>query len=391
MIGTRKLGIFLPTLQIGGAERVIVEIATGLRKRGYSIEIYTMNKKGPLLEELQDIAHVIDLEVNSYKESVRALAKAYDRFRPDFVLSTLYINNVVAILARILSRHKPKIFAGAHNSFRYKVDFPDNWKDSYLLRPLAQMTLPFADGIIAVSKGVGDELCRMLRIRKEIMHVVYNPVYSKELLRRAGEPANHPFLTPHKNYKVIVAVGRLAKQKAIDDLIRAFGIIAHSNQNCRLIIIGDGSESAGLHSLSAHLRLESMISFTGALLNPLPLVAAADLFVLSSRWEGLGNVIIEALACGTPIVATDCNFGPREILDHGKFGILAPVANPAGLASSILEALCLPRDDPRCSKKTLQDRASQFSVAKAVEQYSQIFLGLVNLGDDPELEQRSYF
>lgn len=371
-VETRSLAIFLPTLLIGGAEKVAVEIANALSDDGWSVEILVMDARGPLANELSDKIQIKSIGASSYRQAVARLAKIYDSDRPDIVLSTLYINNVVAIAAKMFSRYKPRVIAGAHNSFRFKITRPDNWKDKFLLYPLSFLFLPYADATIAVSQGVADELMRMLRLKKKRVHVVYNPVVTPELIEKSHDPLEHPWLRKGRSFETLISVGRLVEQKGFDMLLMALAEVRRS-RDVRLIIIGDGPLHASLVELATSLQIRKYVDLLGSRSNPYKYVSRADLFVLPSRWEGLGNVVIEALACGCPVVATDCNFGPREILEGGRFGYLSAVNDPAALSAAILAALNEPLTSHRKSPIFLRQRANYFSREASVEGYKSVF------------------
>jgi glycosyltransferase involved in cell wall biosynthesis len=206
-----------------------------------------------------------------------------------------------------------------------------------LVPALVRRSYPRADGIAAVSGGVADDLAAVVGLPRQRVRVINNPVIVPELASMSAQPCDHPWLTGD-HPPVLLAVGRLAPQKDFTCLLRAFAQVRAST-TARLLILGEGPERARLEALARDLGVADDVMLPGWVGNPYPYMARADLFVLSSRWEGLPTVLIEALYCGLRIVATDCPSGPREILDEGRFGALVPVGDPDALAAEILATL----------------------------------------------------
>ena len=207
----------------------------------------------------------------------------------------------------------------------------------------------------------------MSELPRERITTVYNGVDLRRLDELAASPVADPWFESDAP-AVLMAVGRLAPQKDFRNLLEAFARV-RSRRGVRLVILGEGPERARLESLAADLGIAADVKMPGAVLNPFAYMARASLFVLSSAWEGFGNVLVEALACGCPIVSTDCPSGPREILDGGAFGPLVPVGDDEALADGIIHALALPADRGR-----LRERAQIFSVHAAVDRYLEVLL-----------------
>ena len=196
---------------------------------------------------------------------------------------------------------------------------------------------PWADGIVAVSRGAADDLVRAAGLAPDRIEVVHNPIVTPELREMAAAPLDHPWFRPGQA-PVVLSVGRFSPQKDFGTLIRAFSRVLRECR-ARLLILGDGPERAGLEALVADLNLGGAVELPGWVQNPYPYMVRADAYVLSSRWEGLPSVLIEALYCSVPVIATDCPSGPREILDGGKHGLLVPVGDEDALAEGIESAL----------------------------------------------------
>jgi glycosyltransferase involved in cell wall biosynthesis len=226
---------------------------------------------------------------------------------------------------------------------------------------------PGATGIVATSEEMADDLAEFVRIPRERIQVIYNPVVSPEIYSLAEEPLLHPWFE-HGAPPVVLGVGRLTKAKDFPTLIRAFYLL-RSRRPARLVILGEGEERAYIESKVRVLGIQGDVDLPGFTPNPFPYMRQAAVFVLSSAWEGLPNALIQALALGTPVISTDCRSGPREILNDGAFGKLVPVGDDAAMSSAIEEAL---RDGSCTVPETALDRFRRDTVAKA---YLECILG----------------
>jgi glycosyltransferase involved in cell wall biosynthesis len=238
---------------------------------------------------------------------------------------------------------------------------------------LARWLYPQAHRVVAVSHGVATDILHLYQLPTAKVAVIYNPVVTPELIARSWEAVEHPWLAAGEP-PIILGVGRLTAQKDFATLIRAFARVRQHDE-ARLIILGEGEHRPILEQLIGELGLQAWVALPGFVENPYAWMRRAAVFVLSSRWEGLPTVLIEAMACGTPVVATDCPSGPREILEGGKWGKLVPVGDAVGLAEAICQTL------KEGSPSDLSIRASDFSLERAVESYLQV-LGLWRNGGD---------
>jgi len=224
---------------------------------------------------------------------------------------------------------------------------------------------PLVDQIVAVSSGVADDTARIARIPRERIRVIRNPVITPELPGLAAEPCSHPWLQPDQP-PIIVGAGRFQRQKDFPTLIRSFALV-RKERPCRLVILGEGGGGAELRALIAELGMTADVDLPGFQANPYPFLARASLFVLSSLWEGSPNVLTEAMALGTPVVATDCPSGPRELLDGGVYGPLVPVGDVQALARSMSETL-----DHPLQPRTLKAAVAEYDQAQSAERYLQV-------------------
>jgi glycosyltransferase involved in cell wall biosynthesis len=232
---------------------------------------------------------------------------------------------------------------------------------------LARRFYPWADWVIGNSQGVSDDLSRMIGLPRERIKVLYNPVVTPEVMAKAQAPLDHPWFKAGAP-PVVLAVGRLTKQKDFPTLLQAFARV-RQNRSCRLMILGEGPDRPALESLVRQQGFASDVALPGFVGNPYAYMSRASLYVLSSQWEGLPTVLIEALYCGPPVVATDCPSGPREILADGKHGALVPVGDVPALTQAMDAALA--------GKTPIPTEASwqPYAVDTVVDQYLALLAG----------------
>lgn len=340
-----RLAFFLPGLYEGGAERIVLNLAKGISERGYQVDLVLARAEGPYMEQIPEPVRLIDLKAPRVLGSLPALIRYLQQERPATLISAMFAN-VVALWARRLSGVPQRLIVTEHNTLvsvvKNKTDL--RWQ---MYPKAAEWFYPWADIIIAVSNDVKDDLTRTAKIPAELIQVIYNPIVTPDLKDKSELPMEHPWFKEGEP-PVILSVGRLTDQKAFDVLIRAFAIV-RKNQPARLLILGEGENRPALQALIGELGLERDVDLMGFVQNPYPYMAQASLFALSSRWEGLPTVLVEALYLGTPIVATDCPGGSREILQGGQFGRLVPVDDPLLLAEAITRSMkdrrvCPPRE-----------------------------------------------
>lgn len=326
-----RLALFLPGLYGGGAERVILNLAKGISARGYPVDLVLARAEGSYMSQIPDSVRLIDLKTPRVLGSVPALIKYLRNERPKALLSGLFAN-VVALWARRLCGVPCRLVITEHNTLSSVVKSNNDFR-LQLYPKLAEWFYPWADTVIAVSSDVADDLTRTAKVPQNLIKVVYNPIVTPDLQDKSEALLDHPWFRDGEP-PVILSVGRLTNQKAFDVLIRAFSLV-RKNRPAHLLILGEGKDRPALESLIKQLGLEQDVSLMGFVQNPYPYMAHAALFVLPSRWEGLPTVLVEAMYLGTPIIATDCPGGSREILKDGQFGKLVPVDAPLILAEAI--------------------------------------------------------
>lgn len=357
-----RLAIFIPSMRAGGAELVAVNLAQELSLRGYSVDLLLAQAEGPHLSAVPESVRLIAFNVPRVVWSLPALVRYLKREQPRAVLSVMANANIVMLWAHRLAGVSTRAVVSEHVSLSWRAQFPRR-KRNWLLPWLIRRFYPWSDGIIAVSEGVAAELSEVAGILRERIRTIYNPVITPGLLAKAKAPLYHPWFKPEEP-PVVLAAGRLTAQKGFPSLIEAFAQV-RKRRLARLLILGEGDDRSVLEALVRKLSLEQDVSLPGYTENPYAYMARAALFVLSSRWEGLPTVLIEALYFGVPIVATDCLTGPKEILKNGQYGQLVPVEDIGALARAIETALITSANAPPRTKESWQ----AFELGAVVDQY----------------------
>jgi glycosyltransferase involved in cell wall biosynthesis len=332
------IALFLPSLVGGGAERVIVNLAQGMTERRLPVDVVVAAAEGPLVAQLPPKARLIDLRAGRVLRSLGPLAGYLRRERPRAIVSSMGHANLVALWAARLAPGRTPVLATVHNTMSRST--PQQGLMAGLWPHLLRTFYPWSSAIVAVSRGAADDLARTSGIPRDRIEVVYNPVITPELLAQARRRPEHPWFADGAP-PVVVAVGRLTRQKDFPTLVRAFAEVRRG-RSLRLLILGEGEERPTLEALARELGVGDEVSLPGFRDDAMACMAGAALFVLSSAWEGLPTVLIEAMAAGTRVVSTDCPSGPREILQDGRLGTLVPVGDAASLAGAMGDALDRP-------------------------------------------------
>lgn len=355
------VSLFLPSLRGGGAERVMLTLGEALTKEGYLVDLVLAQVEGSYLREIPKKIQIVDLKSPRILLSFPALIGYLRQKRPKAIISAMNHANLIALLAKRFAKVETKVVVTVHNCLSLESQESPSIKTK-VIPFFINSFYPWADAIVAVSKGVADDLAKTTSFPRQLIEVIYNPVVTPKLLTKAQEPVNHPWFNTGE-LPVILGVGRLTKQKDFSTLIKAFAIVKQ-NLAARLVILGEGEERSILQGLVEEFKLEKVVNMPGFVDNPYAYMSKAAVMVLSSAWEGFGMVIAEAMACGTPVVSTNCQSGPAEILEDGKYGKLVEVGDVEDLAQAILNTVKHPLD-----VNSLQTRALTFSVENSVNQY----------------------
>jgi len=367
---SQLISFFIPTLQIGGAERVVVNLANGFCTKGYNVHVVLLKQEGQFINALDDKCEIINLGVKRTRNAFPSIYRYIKTERPDVVISSIDHLNVAVLLVKQFLHTKTKYIIIEHNVVTNDLlsMFYHNGTLSGIVPSLMKILYPKADRVIAVSESVKKSLIDKIPQLSNNVSVIYNPIFSQDILTKSKENVDDAVIKQWLNEFVIISVGRLERVKDYPTLIRAFAIVRQQGVDAKLVLLGDGTERNNLENLVKQLHLTEHVYMPGFTDNPYKYISKANVFVLSSVSEGLSSVLIEALGCGVPIVSTDCNGAPNEILDNGKYGKLVPINNPQAMAEAILSIF----DNNNYDTNIGIQRAKQFSIEQAVTKYEEV-------------------
>lgn len=364
-----KISIVLPNLRGGGAERLAIYLANYWVNYGIEVEFILMKNEGELLPLLSNKVRVISLNVDRIKSSIWTLRYHLRKTQPDVTWVGMWPLTSAAVIAWLLAARPGKIFLTDHNQLSIscvrELRLSPLW-----LKLVMNATYPFATGVMAVSKGVASDISLLSGFPEDSIKVIYNPAATGVSPVRAS-PSERRELWGNGFDLHILTVGSFKLQKNHALLLRAFSKLRQT-LNAKLTILGEGDLRQAMEKQITELGLEGKVSLPGFYKDPYPWFRSADLFVLSSDWEGLPTVLIEALECGIPVVSTDCPSGPSEILENGRYGRLVPVGNVDALADAMIASLNQTHD-----RNALVSRAKDFSVERISDEYLEYF-GLIH-------------
>jgi glycosyltransferase involved in cell wall biosynthesis len=402
--GRGSLAFYLDNFEGGGVQKTTLTLAGALAARGHRVELLVCRPGGALRDQVPgDVAVVALTEPAAWSGRLLALrsdpgglgamlgaialsprpsptlgflpslAAALEARRPCALLAATTHMNLEAVLARRLARVDTRLIVSERNALsggHLQRGWPALFLPAAVRRAYRQ-----ADAVVAVSDGVADDLAAWSGLPRALIRTIYNPVVTAELIAMQRAPVDHPWFQPGAP-PVVMSAGRLGRAKDFPTLIRAFALVRHARP-ARLLIFGQGKTEAktaksvaALQALAAELGVREDVALPGFVANPFAYMARAATFALSSINEGLPGVLIQALACGCPVVSTDCPSGPAEILAGGRYGRLVPVGDDRALADAILATLEAPPPSD-----LLRERAGLFTVERAVAQYERLVLG----------------
>ena len=395
-----RIAVLAPSLSDGGIERSQANLAGAFVRRGHPADLLFFDAEGPNPRQAPPAVQVVDLRAErrwtrlgwfmlanpaSFTVLVWHLLMAPRPQAPPYLMLRLmalvhYLRrespvvmyaagdraNLLAVQARRIAGADTRTVVTQRTNMSVHLERNakrvGRWRARAALWLLRRACLR-ADAIVGVSDGAAENMSVTARIPRERITTIYNPTVAPALPALAREPLDHPWFGAAAP-PVILGVGRLVDQKDFGTLVRAFARV-RKQRPARLLILGEGKRRPQLEALAAALGLGTDVALPGFVANPFAYMRRAAVFALSSRWEGLPNVLIEALACGCPVVSTDCVAGPAEILRDGEYGPLVPMGDDAALASAILATLDDPPPRPR-----LVARGMQFAADRVTERYA---------------------
>ena len=340
----------------------MVTMANAFVTRGYLVDLVLASVQGPYLKNVAPGVRVVDLKAGRVIRALLPLVSYLRRERPNALLSAMTHSNVIAICARIMSGVPTRLVVSERSTISMDIRQAQGWASRFIYA-LVPKIYPLADCIIAVSKGSAANLISYASLPTNSVVVIYNPFELHHIQKRAMEAIHHPWFEPYQP-PVVLSIGRLTEQKDFPCLIRAFVRLRGEGRHLKLLILGEGELRSSLEILVVECGLTAEdVQMPGFVSNPFAYLARCATFVLSSRYEGLPGVLIEAMACGAPVVSTDCLSGPREILEDGRWGALVPVGDEEAMALAIAATL------DSVNYPDVTERSLSFAEVTAVEKY----------------------
>lgn len=360
----RPIAVFISFSGSGGVERMVVNLIRGFVDLGRRVDLVPVRTQGPHFERLPQAVRQVRLGADHTLAALPALARYLRRRRPAALLAAKDRAGRTAVLARWLAGTDTRIVMRLGTNVSAAMAEKSALVRWLRFAPMRRL-YPHVDRIVAVSAGVAEDTARIAGIPREPIRVIRNPVITPELPALAAAPCDHPWFRPGQP-PVIVGSGRFQYQKDFPTLIRAFAQVRRERP-CRLVILGEGAHRTQIQALIAELGIAADVNLPGFQSNPYPFLARADLFVLSSRWEGSPNVLTEAMALGTPVATTDCPSGPRELLDGGRYGPLVQVEDIEALSKAMAETL-----DHPLPPETLEAAVADYTQAASAARYLEV-------------------
>lgn len=373
-----KIAYFIPVYRGAAMARWALNITDNLDPQKYAVSFVGLTIEGSFKGQIPSYVRLVNLGDIYAPGIFFKLIVYFRKERPDIFVSAFPHINTISIIAKIISKVKTKVVLTEHNHFFLLVSNASNifrrFFGLYILPQVMRLFYPLADSVICVSNGVAKSILDVVNVKDKIV-VIYNPVVHDKIYQLANESIDHPwFLDP--KIPIVLAAGRLVRQKDYPTLLRAFALVTQKIP-ARLVVLGEGPELKKLQVFCRGLGIMDQVAFLGLQKNPFNYMKMASVFVLSSLHEGFGNVIVEAMACGTPVVATDCKSGPGEIIEDGKSGILIPVQDFGALAEAIIKVLSNDSLRQSLSEGGLK-RSQYFLAGRQMKQYEEVFWQLVN-------------
>ena len=370
--GDADFAFLLPSFRGGGAEISTIRLANQLSGAGYAVDVVVLQDEGPFRKRVSPAIPIYNLETPRALKAIGPIAAYLRRAHPKNLIANMSHINVVSVLARRRSNVPTGLMLVEHNDLLAGFEVAGSWKDR-LLWLVMRFTYPAADWIAAVSRGAAESLEEALQLPAGSVHVLPNGIDIQAVQEEANLPAPHPWLDAGERVPVITSIGRLVPQKGYADLLKAFQLLRHST-DARLLIMGEGSLRPRLKALIEEFGLTDDVELPGFVDHPLRYVARSSLYVLSSLYEGQGVVLLEAMACGVPIVATDCPSGPSEVLSGGERGLLVPAGDPGQLAQAMRTLLEDGNARSQFRRKGLE-AIEYYNIARSAERLVHIVLG----------------
>ncbi len=360
----RRVDIYLPSLPSGGVERLYLNLVPYFVRAGFAVTFVLDQGEGTLFGNIPPGVETIILGAKRLHITLPRLAAYLQESKPDILLTAQHHKTISAIWAKRFAHSPCTIVATAHMPIK-PIHRIDSSVGNFLIPALMRLFLPQADRVVAVSKGLAGEIAA--RYYRKPVDVIYNGVTPENFEAMLASECSHPWLCSDLGVPVFVSCGRLDRQKGFDVLLKSFSVFLTEKKG-KLVIFGEGPQRTELTALATALGIAPHVDFVGFTHNVFPAMRAATVFVSASRFEAFSLVLAEALACGTPVISTDCDFGPREVLDHGRYGTLVPVEDVTALANAMRDF-----DVAGINRAEIKARGQSFSISTCAEHYLSLF------------------
>ena len=358
------IAVFIPSLRGGGVERTMLNLTRGMADLGYSVDLVLVSAEGPFLKMVDERVRVVDLKSSRVISALPKLVRYLKNARPGVLLSGMGHANIIATVARMLAGARCRLVVRVHTLPSVLAGVART-PLSRVVPLLSRWFYPRADAVVVVSADVGRDLIDASGLPEELITVIPNPVVTPELVGELAQKSQHRYFA-EGSPPVILGIGRLSHEKGFDVLIRAFELLLET-KDARLLIVGEGEDRSQLEALVTELGIQDKVDLPGFVDAVPSYICQAAVVAMPSRIEGFGNALVEAMAGGVAVVATDCPGGPSDILEQGKYGPLVPFDDPKALAAGIEKAL---RDPVPADE--LKSRASEYTLVRVVARYLEV-------------------
>src|SRR3989338_5718513 len=372
-----KVAYFYTIFRNAAMARWVRNITDNIDQSKYEVSFVGLKIEESFTKEIQKNICVVNLSNPYIPTALLKLIVYLRKERPDIFVAAFPHINVLAMMAKVISGVQAKVILTDHNHFwglaRNARSLYRRFFGMFILPHLMRIFYPLSDVVICASEGVAESILDVVKIPDKVK-VIYYPVATDKIQEWAQEPVSHPWFL-QSEIPGVLGAGRLINQKDFPTLLRAFKLVIQVKP-ARLVILGEGKDRRQLEKLAQILGISENVAFIGFQINPFKYMKRARVFVLSSLHEGFGNVLVEAMACGTPVISTDCKSGPGEIIENGKSGILVPVSDYQSLSKAIIKVLS---DDYLWQKFSAEglEKVKYFSVEKNIKGYEEVFSTLM--------------